>query len=481
MKPSCASHEPPAFQPALRRLERWGRLMAVAVLLLPSAPAPDASAQTAPGERILHVGTSGDYAPFSTLNKPAPGSDASAPGSSSYSGFDIEVARRFAIDRGYRVEFVPFMWPDLARDLEGGRFDVAMSGVTMRGDRSVIGRFTLPVAATQAVALSWKGAQATVVQQLDRRNRRIAVNAGGYLEGVARRVFPSAQIIALTNNDAVRMALLDRWTDAVVSDNLEERQWTKGARDVVRIGPLSDDRKAYLFRVDRQEIAIEMDTWLAARERDGSLARLREDLLGQTTATPVAAPLPALITAIVERMSMMPLVWAAKHHAGLPIADEAQEARVLDAAVSAVVAAANAASRPPADSARIRVFFKALIESGKDVQRQLAEQRRALLQRNKRRNDAAGQAGADATTPEPASSADVPTPPLTIPLFNLETQIRPAIARVTVKIARLLIALDAPLTSEQVQRQLAAALSDYRAKPGHLEAMSKSIASLSAR
>lgn len=488
-------------------------VLLVAALL---APLPDATqAQAQHGSGILRVGTSGDYAPFSLRLGTDPGSEGAATNAASYSGFDIEVAYRFAAASGYRVEFVPFRWPDLTRDLAAGRFDVAMSGVTMRADRSLTGRFTVPVATTQAVALSWRGANASGVHELDTRTRRIAVNAGGYLEGVARRVFPFAHIIALPDNDAVRMALLDRWTDAVVTDDIEERHWTAGTVGVVRIGPLSDDRKAYLVRADREDLASQLDIWLLARERDGSLDRLRATLLGRTAEAPVAAPLPALVCAIAERLSVMPAVWAAKHEAGLPIDDKTQEASVLAAAEGAVRDAAVAASRPPPDRQRVRAFFGTLIAAAKDQQRRSAEQQRALVRQRReehreRSRAAAGgaqeaQAAARAAQIASEKSTQVPTAtdtaseeatfwhgpadrdrspeidtrPQVRPLYDLETQIRPAIARITGKISRLLVALDTPLTGEAVERLLSVALAPYQVRADHISAISGSIAALS--
>ena len=94
------------------------------------------------GERAkpkLRVGTSGDYAPFSMAY-----GDRVA-GSWTPQGLDIAVAQAYARDRGLEIEWVPFRWPDLRRDLAGGRFDVAMSGVTQRPERSLVGRYTIPV------------------------------------------------------------------------------------------------------------------------------------------------------------------------------------------------------------------------------------------------------------------------------------------------------------------------------------------------
>ena len=144
------------------------------------------------------MGTSGDYAPFSLA---AEGGEPS--------GFDVEVARRYAKERGLELEFVRFRWPNLLRDLEAGRFDLAMSGITVVPRRSLAGRFSVPVAESGAVLLTREPERWKTLDELDRPDLRIGVNAGGYLEQVARRRFPRATLLAIPSNQAVREALLD--------------------------------------------------------------------------------------------------------------------------------------------------------------------------------------------------------------------------------------------------------------------------------
>src|SRR5690606_31924030 len=76
--------------------------------------------------RVLRVGSSGDYPPFSVRDP-----------SGEWTGFDVEVARANARDRGHTLELVPFRWPDLTDRFAAGDFDVVMSGVTVRGERLV--------------------------------------------------------------------------------------------------------------------------------------------------------------------------------------------------------------------------------------------------------------------------------------------------------------------------------------------------------
>ena len=109
--------------------------LAVLALALGCAARPAAAPE-------LRVGTSGDYAPFSVDEGGA------------LSGFDVAVARAFADDAGLALRFERFAWPALARDVAAARFTVAMSGVTVRPERSVVGRFSVPVARSGAVVLA---------------------------------------------------------------------------------------------------------------------------------------------------------------------------------------------------------------------------------------------------------------------------------------------------------------------------------------
>lgn len=83
---------------------------------------------------VLRVGTTGDYRPFSALDR----------SSGDYSGFDIDMARSLGRALGVTVAFVPTTWANLAHDMENGRFDIAMGGVSVTLDRQKKGFFSAP-------------------------------------------------------------------------------------------------------------------------------------------------------------------------------------------------------------------------------------------------------------------------------------------------------------------------------------------------
>jgi len=269
-----------------------------------------------PGPPPLRVGTSGDYPPFSLERR------------EEFTGFDVEVARRFAHDTDRPLELVRFRWPELAADLTAGRFDVAMGGITLRPERAVIGTFTRPVLEVTAVVLVRTGLASTTAE-LDRPTIRLAVNAGGHLEQVAHRFFPHVGLLP-SPNDALTGLLRDDQADAVLTDDVEADVLAAALPDTIRLGPLTRDRKAYLARDPLR--AAELDAWLRAREEDGTLAELRARWFGATRQNRRSAfdsDLAALVSLIDLRLALMPAVAAAKETAGLPVADPAQEDRVI--------------------------------------------------------------------------------------------------------------------------------------------------------
>jgi len=334
---------------------RIGRAAATLLVVLVAASGRAEASDPGP---TLRVGTTGDYAPFSL------GPEGPAP----LAGFDVALAKAFANDRGLRIDWVRFTWPDLERRLAAGDFDVVMSGVTVRPDRSLIGRFTAPVAESGAVVLVREGPSAPAPDALDRPEVTLAVNAGGHLERTTRASFPRAAIHALPDNAAVLRELAAGRADGAVTDTLEAPAWRARVPGLLVLGPFTRDRKAWLMRADASRLAADLDAWLAAKEADGTLAALRARWMPGAAVRDTASPLPALVAAMDERLSLAPWVAEAKRTTGRPVRDAAQEARVLDAAVADVGTAATAAGRAAPSGDCVRGLYRAQIDAGSAIQ-----------------------------------------------------------------------------------------------------------------
>lgn len=404
------------------------------------AEAPDPTARVGSDTR-LRVGTSGDYAPFSQWPEKA-----GAP-----TGFSIDVARAYAADRDIELEWVRFEWPGLAKDLASGRFDVALSGVTVRPDRSIQARFSTPLTRSGAVVLVPTRAGIASAAELDAAGRRLAVNAGGHLERVARRLFPRARIEAVPDNARVIGALEAGRADAVLTDTLEAPHWMAATPGLRAIGPLTRDRKAAWFRRAARSRLQDFDRWLLEAEATGKLAelRLRHGLPDARTATPGAA----LLARLDERLSLMRDVADVKLVMGRPIEDRPREERVLDAAQAAVERIARKAGHTTPPPSAVRDVFRAQIEAAKWIQHARLENRSAsLLESKGESRDSARE--------------------------RLERSIRPALIDLGDEIASLLVALMASGDPAPTDQEVADALSRHDLPETLLEALHASIAEL---
>lgn len=428
-----------------RPLPRTLSLLALVLMLGTLAGCLSGPAHTPP-KAELRAGTSGDYPPFSDWKEEHP------------QGFSIALVERFAAAHRLQPSWMRFRWPELVQDLEAGKFDLAGSGITVRPERSVAGRFTVPVLRNGAVLLlrrpGWApppatGAPATQesalaeLRAIDRPELRVAVNRGGHLERVARSLFHQAQVQAIPDNAAVREALATGQVDAALTNNSEAPRWAQGLTGLERLGPLTRDVVAIYVRADNPQLAAQLDAWLIGQEQSGELGALRARYLGPGAEEPTALPVRALLAATAERLALMPLVAAAKQHEGKPVEDTAQESRVLASFQAEVRSAACARdTRPPPDEP-LDAFLQAQMGAAKGVQQRAP-------------------AGAPA------------------PTFSLETQLRPAVARISKKMASLVTRLPAGLDEATVLEQARDWLGASGLEASELERIARTVVALSA-
>ena len=306
---------------------------------------------------VLRVATSGDYSPFSDW--PA--------GAREPVGFSASVAKAYARARDADLVWVRFRWPELESELASGHFDFVLSGVTVRSDRSKIGRFSIPLTTSGAIVLVAEQAKFSSRADLDQPTTRIAVNRGGHLERVTRHLFPRAQVMAIDNNATVLTRLSQGEADAVVSDSLEAPYWQALSESRLRpIGPLTRDLKAAFFPADQHTEVEAFNRWLLHAESTGELANLRAQ--HGLVETRTASPLLALLGSLDERLGLMREVAETKHALKMAIENSAREEIVLESAERAIRRAALEDGLNPPTPEAIRALFRAQIEAAKWIQ-----------------------------------------------------------------------------------------------------------------
>lgn len=302
--------------------------------------------------RPLRIGISGDYPPFCVARE-----DAAA--WRGYVGLDVAMLQALQRELYVSPSLQGFRWPELSSLMAGGALDMAVCGITQRRDRLLSMAFTRPYAVSGAVVALLPAASPKyrTLAAIDQPGVRLAVNAGGHLERVARERFPQAAIHTTTDNLALRRELELGLADAVIADIHEARRWP-GIRIV---GPFTRDLKVMAVSLDQAGLRERINDWLAAREADGWMEQQRRNFLGMGGWTPADACSAALSGALELRFSLMPWVIDVKQREGLPLTDARQEMAVL-------ARARQSAERLGISGEAAERLFTTLIELSKRVQ-----------------------------------------------------------------------------------------------------------------
>jgi cyclohexadienyl dehydratase len=165
----------------------------VFAFLVPSARAQQPSRLEEIVKRgALRVGLTGDYAPFSKFD----------PATSTFRGFDVDMAADLGKALGVRVEYVRTAWPQLSRDFEADRFDVAMGGISITPERESKGSFSAPVMqeGKTPIARCKDLGKFETLADIDRPGTRVIVNPGGTNERFTRANIKSAEIKVYPDN-----------------------------------------------------------------------------------------------------------------------------------------------------------------------------------------------------------------------------------------------------------------------------------------
>jgi cyclohexadienyl dehydratase len=142
--------------------------------------------------QVLRVGTTGDYRPFTALDK----------GTGGYSGFDVDMARALAKALGVSIAFAPTTWSGLAKGLADGDFDIAMGGVSVTLDRQKIGFFSAPYMRDGKTPIARCSDQEKyqTLAEIDRSGVTVIANPGGTTERFDRAHLRAADILVYPDN-----------------------------------------------------------------------------------------------------------------------------------------------------------------------------------------------------------------------------------------------------------------------------------------
>lgn len=215
----------------------------------------------------VRVGTTGDYAPFS-------GERAGA-----LEGLDIELARDLAAAWGVNVLFVRTSWPTLMADLAAGRFDFAVSGISITAEREQVAAFSVPYLfdGKTPIARRADAARFATLAGIDQPEVRVIVNPGGTNERFAREHLTRATLSVHPDNRTIFDEIVAGRADVMITDGIEVRLQSRRRPQLqgTRADPFTRAGKALLFPAG-SDFAAHVNPWLAARIERGDVAAALE-------------------------------------------------------------------------------------------------------------------------------------------------------------------------------------------------------------
>jgi len=169
--------------------------------------------------KVLRVGTPGDYRPFSMLDKTT----------GKYEGHDIDLAQLLATELGVTVEFVPTSWPKMMDDYLADKFDVAVGGITRSLTRMMKADFLSPYAPNGKVALIRKADKDKLIslEKIDVPETTVIVNPGGTNEKFVQANIKKAKVIVHPSNSEIPAMVAEGKGDVMITETYEAVVYSK--------------------------------------------------------------------------------------------------------------------------------------------------------------------------------------------------------------------------------------------------------------
>ena len=250
-------------------------LLAIGLLVMPGLAWAQSRLDDIVSRGTLRVGLTGDYRPFSLLDK----------GNGQYAGIDVDMATNLAEALGVKLEIVATTWGGLLTDLGAGKFDMAMGGISVTLPRQKTAFFSIPlmrVGKTPIARCTDKDRFQTLAQ-IDKPGTKVIVNPGGTNEKFDRANLKQAEIVMFPDNAKIFEELVAGHADLMITDSVETKLQQKLHPELCAIHPDQPfDYGELAYLLPRDVVLQEfVNQWLHLAVANGTWAKVMASYLGQ--------------------------------------------------------------------------------------------------------------------------------------------------------------------------------------------------------
>lgn len=167
--------------------------------------------------KVLRVGTPGDYRPFAIKTDQG------------FAGHDIDVIEAMAKELGVKVEYVQTSWPNLMKDLQADKFDVAVGGITRNVARMRVADMLPGYAPFGKVALvrAADKDKFKTAADLNQPGVRVIKNPGGTNEAFVLANLKAAQVSTHDKNAEIPALIAEGKGDVMITEGQEAKHYAK--------------------------------------------------------------------------------------------------------------------------------------------------------------------------------------------------------------------------------------------------------------
>lgn len=198
-------------------------------------------------------------------------------------GFDVDFARALGEEMGVEVEFVSTAWDGIFAALKSGRYDVAISGVSITPERLESFEFSKPYLANGQVIVVNEGAE-TVHSSAELEGLAVGVQMGTTADEAAGKQLAETEFDLKRYDDIVQtfQDMKAGRLDAVAVDYVVAMEFLKNNPGQYKITPaqLTNEPIGVCIKKGNTALKAEVDTAIDALLENGKLAEISEAWFG---------------------------------------------------------------------------------------------------------------------------------------------------------------------------------------------------------